>query len=127
MPEEGRRMPSARAYIVVATLGIVFAYVGLGGADWGPLAWAAFCVFAVSIVIINVMHDADRISADQYERFERTIFGVSIAAVAISGVWRQSFVALGLALVLALLWLDDLRVERNARARNASLGPNERR
>ena len=79
-------MPSARAYIVEATLAIVFVYVVLGGADWGPLTWAAFCVFAISIVIVNVMHDAERIRADQYERFKRTVGGVMVAAVAISGV-----------------------------------------
>ena len=32
------------------------------------------------------------------------------AAVAVSGVWHQSFALLGFAVVLALLWLDDLRV-----------------
>ena len=102
----------ASSYIVEAALAVGFIYFVLGGSSWPPLGWAAFCVFAVAVVVVNVLHNAERLSADEYWRFKNGLAVLCVLALFVGAAWRGSVLLLGTALLMGYFWLDDRRIHR---------------
>ena len=51
-------------------------------------------------------------SGDEYSRFRSGLAVLFVLSVLVGAVWHGSLVLFGIALVMALLWLDDRRNQR---------------
>lgn len=115
-------IPKARAYVIEATVAILLCYFLLGGSDWSPALWAGFAVLAIWIVVMNVRRDAGIESAAAYGRWKLKVALIMVLGVLGASIWRGSIWLFILSLVLAAIWVSDLRAYRSI---NRSKGENE--
>ena len=110
--DEFPRSPVRRAssYVLEATAAIALIYFFLGGAGWSPWMWALFGVFAVSVVVHNVLHDTGRESEADYEKWRARLGLAMVVAILAAAVWHRSVWTLGLGLVLGWIWIDERRI-----------------
>ena len=102
-------MPKARAYVIEGTIAILICYFLLGGSEWSPALWAAFTIFAIWVVVINVRRDAGLKSASEYARFKLIGGLLMVLCVLGASIWRGSMWLLILSIVLGAVWINDLR------------------
>jgi hypothetical protein len=96
----------ARSYVLETSAAVAFCYFVLGGAGWSPWVWAAFCVLAVSVVVVNVHRDTGQTSEAEYSAWHARFGFAMVVALLGAAAWHRSLWLLGLGLLLGWFWID---------------------
>lgn len=103
----------ASSYVGEAAAAVAFLYFVVGGASWPPTMWAAFCVFAVAVVVVQVLYDDVCHLGEPEHSLWRLRFGFAMVAGLLGAVvYAWSLWALALGVVLGFFWLADWRTHR---------------
>lgn len=113
----------ASSYIAEAAAAVALCYFVFGGSSWSPTVWAIFSVVAVAIAVIQVLFDAGNQSEVEHSSWKLRLGFVMVAALLVTGLWKQSWWLLGLGSLLGWFWFGDWQahsqlVQRRIRAQS---------
>ena len=112
---------SATSYVIEVAVAVAVLYFVFNASSWSALTWAAFCVFAVAVVVVEVLRDSERMSTEAYRQFRSGVATLYVLLLFVAAVWHGSLVILGFAVLTGFMWLDDRRADRQAKRAAGSI------